>query len=50
MITTGLVVAFFVSYGCRNIPSDWSFRLPFLLQMAVRLLCLKPCRGPPGAD
>jgi MFS family permease len=36
MICTGLVVAFFCSYGCRNISSDWSFRLPFLLQLAVR--------------
>lgn len=35
LICSGVVVAYWISFACRNIPSDWSFRLPFLLQMAV---------------
>ncbi|KKA22133.1 Uncharacterized protein T310_3817 [Rasamsonia emersonii CBS 393.64] len=32
-IVTAVVVAFYITYGTRYIDSDWSWRLPFLLQM-----------------
>lgn len=31
-IVTAVVVAFYITYGTRYIDSDWSWRLPFLLQ------------------
>jgi MFS family permease len=33
-IVSGIAVAFWTTYGTRFIQSDWSWRLPFLLQMA----------------
>lgn len=32
-IVTGIVVAFWITYGTRYIASDWAWRLPFLLQI-----------------
>lgn len=32
-IVTGIVVAFYITYGTRHIPGEWSWRLPFLIQM-----------------
>lgn len=32
-IVAGIVIAFWITYGTRFIPSDWAWRLPFLLQM-----------------
>ncbi|ODN84530.1 hypothetical protein L202_00461 [Cryptococcus amylolentus CBS 6039] len=32
-IVIGIVVMFYITYGTRHIPGDWSFRLPFLIQM-----------------
>ncbi|KAF2013000.1 general substrate transporter [Aaosphaeria arxii CBS 175.79] len=32
-IVTAIVAAFYTTYGTRFIPSQWSWRLPFLLQM-----------------
>lgn len=32
-IVTGIVVAFWITYGTQYIPSHWSWQLPFLLQM-----------------
>lgn len=32
-IVTGIVIAFYITYGTRHIPSHWSWRLPFLIQM-----------------
>lgn len=32
-IVTGIVIAFYITYGTRHIQSYWSWRLPFLLQM-----------------
>ncbi|GKZ24127.1 hypothetical protein AbraIFM66951_008940 [Aspergillus brasiliensis] len=37
-IVTGAIVAYWISYGTRSIPSDWAFRLPFLLQMFPALV------------
>jgi MFS family permease len=36
-IVTAIVIAFFITYGTRFIDSEWSWRLPFLLQ--VRHAC-----------
>lgn len=36
-IVTAVVVAFYITYGTRYISSEWSWRLPFLIQ--VRLPC-----------
>ncbi|ETS78546.1 hypothetical protein PFICI_10608 [Pestalotiopsis fici W106-1] len=36
-IVTAIVVAFYTTYGTRFIASDWSWRLPFLIQMAPAL-------------
>lgn len=33
-IVTAVVVAFYITYGTRYIDSDWSWRLPFLLQVS----------------
>ena len=40
-IVTGIVIAFYITYGTRHIPSMWSWRLPFLIQMipALVLVC-----------
>lgn len=32
-IVTGIVIAFYITYGTRHMASDWSWRLPFLIQM-----------------
>ena len=32
-IVTGIVVAFWITYGTRYMTGEWSWRLPFLLQM-----------------
>ncbi|OQD69454.1 hypothetical protein PENPOL_c002G09457 [Penicillium polonicum] len=32
-IVTAIVIAFYVTYGTRYIPGEWSWRLPFLIQM-----------------
>lgn len=32
-IVFGIVIAYWITYGTRGIPSEWSWRLPFLLQM-----------------
>lgn len=39
-IVTGVVVAYYVTYGTRHIASEWSFRLPFLLQMVPGFVML----------
>ncbi|GFZ51229.1 hypothetical protein JCM24511_08987 [Saitozyma sp. JCM 24511] len=39
-IVFGIVVMFYITYGTRNIPSDWAFRLPFTIQMAP---CMALC-------
>lgn len=33
----GIVVMFYITYATRHIVSEWSFRLPFLLQMVPAL-------------
>jgi MFS family permease len=40
-IVTGIVIAFYITYGTRHIPSMWAWRLPFLIQMipAIVLVC-----------
>lgn len=37
-IVTGIVVAFWITYGTQYIPSEWSWRLPFLLQMVPGII------------
>lgn len=37
-IVVGAIVAYWISYGTREISGDWSFRLPFLLQIAPALV------------
>lgn len=37
-IVTGIVIAYWITYGTRFISSDWSWRLPFLLQMTPALI------------
>lgn len=37
-IVIGIVVMFYITYGSRFIENDWSFRLPFLIQMAPCIL------------
>ena len=32
-IVTGIVIAFWTTYGTLHIPSEWSWRLPFILQI-----------------
>ncbi|KAL2824865.1 general substrate transporter [Aspergillus cavernicola] len=36
-IVTGIVIAFYITYGTRHIQSHWSWRLPFLIQMIPAL-------------
>ncbi|RSL96727.1 hypothetical protein CDV31_013331 [Fusarium ambrosium] len=36
-IVIGAIIAYWVTYGSRDISGDWAFRLPFLLQMAPAL-------------
>ncbi|KAI8407701.1 hypothetical protein FOFC_13142 [Fusarium oxysporum] len=37
-IVIGIVVAFWITYGTKGIPSHWSWQLPFLLQILPGLL------------
>ncbi|KFY89531.1 hypothetical protein V500_05633 [Pseudogymnoascus sp. VKM F-4518 (FW-2643)] len=37
-IVIGAVLAYWITYGCRGIKSEWAFRLPFLLQMPSALI------------
>ncbi|KAF2738009.1 MFS sugar transporter-like protein [Polyplosphaeria fusca] len=37
-IVFGIVIAFWTTYGTRYIPSEWSWRLPFLLQIIPGLV------------
>lgn len=37
-IVFGIIVAFWITYGTRYIPSQWAYRLPFLLQIFPALL------------
>ncbi|KAJ5948559.1 hypothetical protein N7454_001866 [Penicillium verhagenii] len=37
-IVTAIVVAFYITYGTRFIPGEWSWRLPFLIQIIPALL------------
>lgn len=32
-IVTAIVIAFYITYGTRFIPGEWSWRLPFLIQV-----------------
>lgn len=34
MVVIGVVVAYYISYGSKDIPNDWCFRIPFITQMA----------------
>ncbi|KAM0550290.1 hypothetical protein ACHAPJ_008960 [Fusarium lateritium] len=37
-IVIGAIIAYWITYGCRDISNDWAFRLPFLLQMGPALM------------
>ena len=37
-IVTGIVIAFYITYGTRYMAGDWSWRLPFLIQMIPALV------------
>ncbi|KAH8883331.1 general substrate transporter [Thozetella sp. PMI_491] len=37
-IVAGIVISFWITYGTMSIPSNWSWQLPFLLQMLPGLL------------
>ncbi|KAM5344354.1 hypothetical protein ACJ41O_012891 [Fusarium nematophilum] len=37
-IVVGAIIAYWITYGAREIAGDWSFRLPFVLQMAPALV------------
>ncbi|KAH6957317.1 general substrate transporter [Fusarium avenaceum] len=37
-IVIGAIIAYWITYGCRDISNHWAFRLPFLLQMAPALM------------
>jgi MFS family permease len=37
-IVSGIVVAFYITYGTRHMQSNWSWRLPFLIQMTPALV------------
>ncbi|GLB02162.1 hypothetical protein AtubIFM57258_003503 [Aspergillus tubingensis] len=37
-IVIGAIVSYWITYGTRSIPSDWAFRLPFLLQIFPALV------------
>jgi Sugar (and other) transporter. len=34
-IVTAIVIAFYITYGTRYIPGEWSWRLPFLIQVCL---------------
>lgn len=37
-IVFGIIVAYYITFGTRFMPNEWSFRLPFLLQILPALL------------
>ncbi|KAL1866184.1 hypothetical protein Daus18300_006848 [Diaporthe australafricana] len=37
-MVVGAIIAYWITYGTREIASDWSFRLPFILQMVPALV------------
>ncbi|OJI82506.1 hypothetical protein ASPTUDRAFT_125022 [Aspergillus tubingensis CBS 134.48] len=37
-IVIGAIISYWTTYGTRSIPSDWAFRLPFLLQIFPALV------------
>lgn len=37
-IVTGIVIAFYITYGTRYMAGEWSWRLPFLIQMIPALV------------
>ena len=37
-IVTGIVIAFYITYGTRYIQSQWAWRLPFLIQIIPALI------------
>ncbi|RAK86349.1 sugar transporter [Aspergillus costaricaensis CBS 115574] len=37
-IVIGAIISYWITYGTRSIPSDWAFRLPFLLQIFPALV------------
>src|SRR6266436_8274794 len=37
-IVSGIVIAFWITYGTQYISSEWSWRLPFLLQIIPGLI------------
>lgn len=37
-IVIGAIIAYWITYGTREIAGEWAFRLPFLLQMAPALM------------
>lgn len=37
-IVTGIVIAYWITYGTQYIPSEWSWRLPFLIQILPGLV------------
>ena len=37
-IVSGIVIAFWITYGTQYIPSEWAWRLPFLLQLVPGLI------------
>ena len=37
-IVIGAIISYWITYGTRVIPSEWAFRLPFLLQMVPALV------------
>lgn len=39
-IVTGIVIAFWITYGTQYISSEWSWRLPFLLQIVPGLVLI----------
>ncbi|TVY76072.1 Quinate permease [Lachnellula suecica] len=43
-IVTGIVIAFYITYGTRYIQSEWAWRLPFLIQI-IPALCLVSGKG-----
>ncbi|KAL1303116.1 hypothetical protein AAFC00_006551 [Neodothiora populina] len=37
-VVSGIVIAFWITYGTRFIPSEWAWRLPFLIQLVPGLI------------
>jgi len=37
-IVTGIVIAFWITYGTQNIAGEWAWRLPFLLQLVPAIV------------